>query len=86
MTANTTTVRWRTRSCALRNEQARLHGHASYADHALTDTMAGTRAAVMKLLDDVWPRALTAVAHERDELEAVRREQAASAAVRPCGR
>ena len=55
----------------LRNEQARLHGHASYADYALTDTMAGTRAAVMKLLDDVWPRALAAVAHEREELQAV---------------
>ncbi len=66
---------------ALRNEQARLHGQTSYADHALTDTMAGTRAAVMKLLDDVWPRALAAVAHEREELEAVRREQAAG-----CGR
>jgi len=59
----------------LRNEQARLHGCASYADHALTDTMAGTRAAVMKLLDDVWPRALAAVAQEREELLSVRVEQ-----------
>jgi peptidyl-dipeptidase Dcp len=48
----------------LRNEQARLHGHASYADYALTDTMAGTRAAVGKLLDEVWPRALAAVQRE----------------------
>jgi peptidyl-dipeptidase Dcp len=28
---------------ALRLEQARLHGYASYADYALADTMAGTR-------------------------------------------
>ena len=27
---------------ALRNEQARLHGYACYADYALADTMAGT--------------------------------------------
>ncbi len=49
----------------LRNAQARLHGHASYADYALTDTMAGTQAAVKGLLDDVWPRALDAVERER---------------------
>ena len=52
----------------LRNEQARLHGHACYADYALADTMAGTQAAVQKLLDEVWPRALTAVQRERAEL------------------
>ena len=55
----------------LRNEQARLHGHNSYADHALTDTMAGTPAAVQGLLGDVWPRALAAVARERQALQAV---------------
>jgi peptidyl-dipeptidase Dcp len=55
----------------LRNEQARLHGHASFADFALTDTMAGTRSAVQKLLDEVWPRALAAVQRERAELRAV---------------
>jgi len=55
----------------LRNEQARLHGHASYADYALTDTMAGTRTAVQGLLGDVWPRALAAVARERQALEEV---------------
>ena len=63
----------------LRSEQAQLHGHESYADFALTDTMAGTRAAVHKLLDEVWPRALDALARERQELEAVRREQAGAA-------
>ena len=55
----------------LRNEQARLHGHASYADYALTDTMAGTHTAVQGLLGDVWPRALAAVARERQALEEV---------------
>ena len=61
----------------LRNEQARLHGHASYADHALTDTMAGTRAAVQGLLNEVWPRALQAVERERQALLAVMREAGA---------
>ena len=55
----------------LRREQARLHGHASYADYALTDTMAGTHAAVQGLLGDVWPRALAAVARERMALQKV---------------
>jgi peptidyl-dipeptidase Dcp len=53
----------------LRNEQARLHGHASYADFALADTMAGNHAAVQTLLGDVWPRALAAVQREREALE-----------------
>jgi peptidyl-dipeptidase Dcp len=52
----------------LRGEQARLHGHASYADYALADTMAGTRDAVQRLLDEVWPRALDAVQRERAAL------------------
>jgi len=49
---------------ALRAEQARLHGRACYADHALADTMAGTREAVGRLLDEVWARALQAVSRE----------------------
>jgi peptidyl-dipeptidase Dcp len=53
----------------LRNEQARLHGHACYADFALTDTMARTRGAVQQLLDEVWPRALQAVERERAALQ-----------------
>jgi peptidyl-dipeptidase Dcp len=56
---------------ALRNEQARLHGHACFADYALTDTMAGTRGAVQKLLDEVWPRALAAVDREHEALHQV---------------
>jgi peptidyl-dipeptidase Dcp len=52
----------------LRHEQARLQGHACYADHALADTMAGSRAAVQGLLAEVWPRALAAVERERAAL------------------
>jgi peptidyl-dipeptidase Dcp len=55
----------------LRNEQARLHGHASYADYALADTMAGTRTAVQKLFDEVWPRALAALERERASLREI---------------
>ena len=56
----------------LRREQAALLGHACYADHALSDTMAGSRDAVQRLLDEVWPRALKALAAERALLQAQR--------------
>lgn len=62
----------------LRREQASLLGHACYADHALADTMAGSRRAVAGLLDEVWPRALAAVRREEAMLEEARREAAAS--------
>jgi peptidyl-dipeptidase Dcp len=39
--------------------------------------MAGTRAAVHRLLDEVWPRALDALRRERDELQQLMREQGA---------
>ncbi|MCU0967974.1 MAG: M3 family metallopeptidase [Rubrivivax sp.] len=52
----------------LRAEQARLHGHASYADYALADTMARSVGAVEQLLGEVWPRALAAVERERQAL------------------
>ncbi len=53
----------------LRNEQARLHGHACYADYALADTMAGSRDAVLGLLNQVWEPAKQAAAAEREQLE-----------------
>jgi peptidyl-dipeptidase Dcp len=56
----------------LRREQAGLLGHACYADHALSDTMAGSRGAVQGLLGEVWPRALKALAAERELLQAQR--------------
>lgn len=61
----------------LRREQAALLGHTCYADHALADTMAGSRGAVAALLDDVWPRALAAVRREEALLEEVRAAAAA---------
>lgn len=56
---------------ALRREQAQLHGYASYADYALADTMAGTQAAVNRLLDQVWQRAKLSVEREREALRAL---------------
>ena len=56
---------------ALRNQQARLHGHASYADYALADTMAGTQAAVNALLQQVWGPAKARVEQERVALQAM---------------
>ena len=55
----------------LRNEQARLHGFASYADYALTDTMAGQRAAVTALLTQVWEPAKARAAEELGALNAL---------------
>ncbi len=65
----------------LRREQAALQGHASFADHALADTMAGTRGAVQDLLLEVWPRALAAVEREHRALLEVMQGEAASATV-----
>ncbi|MEO8806017.1 MAG: M3 family metallopeptidase [Burkholderiaceae bacterium] len=56
---------------ALRNEQARLQGFASYADYALADTMAGRQAAVAALLTQVWEPAKACAAQEREALEAM---------------
>ena len=55
----------------LRNEQARLHGFASYADYALTDTMAGQQAAVTALLTQVWEPAKARAAEELGALNAL---------------
>ena len=59
---------------ALRREQAQLHGHVSYADYVLTDTMAGTPQAVDALLQRVWTAARRRAATEEEKL----RELAAS--------
>ncbi|MEP6873711.1 MAG: M3 family metallopeptidase [Burkholderiales bacterium] len=55
----------------LRNEQARLHGFACYADYALADTMAGRQAAVTALLKQVWEPAKARAAAEQQALEAL---------------
>jgi peptidyl-dipeptidase Dcp len=57
----------------LRHEQARAHGAASYADYALSDSMAQDQAAVRGLLDEVWRRALPAAEREREALIAMMR-------------
>jgi peptidyl-dipeptidase Dcp len=56
---------------SLRNEQARLHGYACYADYALADTMAGTQAAVDELLQQVWVPAKARAEQEREALQAL---------------
>ncbi|AMO23600.1 M3 family metallopeptidase [Ramlibacter solisilvae] len=66
------------RILVLRQEQARLHGYASFADYALVDRMAGEPAAVYRLLDDVWARAKTVVEKERAALEAAQSAAGAS--------
>ncbi|WP_395688020.1 M3 family metallopeptidase [Caenimonas koreensis] len=55
---------------ALRHEQAKLHGCATYADYALVDRMAREPAAVNRLLNDVWSRAKPVVERERAQLVA----------------
>jgi peptidyl-dipeptidase Dcp len=62
----------------LRAEQAALLGFASFADYAVAANMARTRDAVMGLLDQVWSRALTALARERAQIEALMKEQGAT--------
>jgi peptidyl-dipeptidase Dcp len=60
---------------ALRREQASLHGHASYADYALADTMAREQSRVWALLDQVWAKAVPALERERALLLAARDAQ-----------
>ena len=57
------------RILALRREQARAARLPSYADYALADTMAGTQAAVGRLLDEVWTRAVGASGREHEALQ-----------------
>ena len=67
----------------LRAEQASLHGFASYADHALSDTMARELPAVQGLLDNVWQRAVPALERERAQLERLMREEGVSGPIEP---
>jgi peptidyl-dipeptidase Dcp len=67
----------------LRAEQAALLGFASFADYALANTMARTHGAVMRLLDDVWSRALPALERERAELLAQMKAQGVTHTIEP---
>jgi peptidyl-dipeptidase Dcp len=64
---------------ALRAEQARLMGYASFADFALVDRMAGTPRAVDELLQQVWRRAKSRCEEEFAAL----REFAGTADIQP---
>ena len=55
----------------LRNEQARLHGYACFADYVLADTMAGSQHAVAGLLQQVWGPAKARAERERQALQAL---------------
>ncbi len=61
---------------SLRQEQASLLGYANYAEYATDDTMAGSPAAVQKLLDQVWEPAKARMAEERAALQAVADQEA----------
>ncbi|MBL8508249.1 MAG: M3 family metallopeptidase [Chitinimonas sp.] len=53
---------------ALRQEQAALHGYASYADYELVDRMAGKPAAVHDLLSRAWEPAKRKAEQDRQAL------------------
>ena len=65
----------------LRNEQARLHGYACYADYVLADTMAGSQPAVNELLQQVWLPAKARAEREREALQALVRSRGERLAV-----
>jgi peptidyl-dipeptidase Dcp len=56
------------RIVALRQELARLHGHDTFADYALTDRMAGRADAVLDLLRQAWEPAKQKAAQDRERL------------------
>lgn len=68
---------------ALRNEQARLHGYANYADYALVDRMAGTPDAVARLLEQVWEPARAKAAEECRALAEMARSLGETHAIEP---
>ena len=68
---------------ALRDERAKLLGFANFADYRLDDQMAKTPAAARKLLDDVWSRARTKAAAERDALQVMIAEEGGNFALAP---
>jgi peptidyl-dipeptidase Dcp len=59
------------RMLAFRQERAQLLGYPSYADYALSDSMAKTPDAAMALLMRVWHPALVQAAEEKETLQRV---------------
>ena len=68
---------------ALRGERAKLLGFTTFADYRLDDQMAKTPAAARKLLDEVWGRARTKAAVERDALQTMVAEEGGNFALAP---
>ncbi len=68
---------------ALRHEQSRLMGYASFADYALVDRMAGSPAAVAGLLAEVWGPARARAAAECDALAALAASRGESITIEP---
>ncbi|MEZ0172371.1 M3 family metallopeptidase [Microvirga sp. TS319] len=68
---------------ALRVERARLLGHKTFADFKLSDTMAKTPDAVLKLLNDVWSPARARAEAERDDLQALAQAQGDNIVIEP---
>jgi peptidyl-dipeptidase Dcp len=68
---------------ALRAERAKLLGFANFADYRLDDQMAKTPQAARKLLDEVWGKALTKAAVERDALQEMIAEEGGNFALAP---
>jgi peptidyl-dipeptidase Dcp len=68
---------------ALRAEQARLLGYATFADYRLDDTMAKTPEAAADLLRQVWEPAKRKAAEERAALAAAAREDGLNAPIAP---
>jgi peptidyl-dipeptidase Dcp len=68
---------------ALRGERAKLLGFVTFSDYRLDDQMAKTPAAARKLLDEVWGRARTKAAGERDALQALIAQEGGNFALAP---
>ncbi|MXQ13043.1 M3 family metallopeptidase [Microvirga makkahensis] len=68
---------------ALRVERAKLLGYETFADFKLSDTMAKTPEAVLKLLNDVWAPARARALAERDDLQALAQSQGDNVVIEP---
>ncbi|HZH10766.1 MAG TPA: M3 family metallopeptidase [Microvirga sp.] len=68
---------------ALRAERAKLLGYETFADFKLSDTMAKTPDAVLKLLNDVWAPARARAEAERDDLQALAQAQGDNIVIEP---
>ncbi|MGO4389001.1 M3 family metallopeptidase [Microvirga sp. 2YAF29] len=68
---------------ALRVERAKLLGYETFSDFKLSDTMAKTPDAVLKLLNDVWTPARKRAQEERDDLQALAQAKGDNIVIEP---